>query len=408
MAELRSLQNKIELGLLHPVAGFKTMGLAAGLRKSGRSDFSIVYSETDCAAAGVFTTNQVKAAPVLLDMERLQHNASTIRAIVTNAAVANACTGEQGLRNAHQTAAMAAAALDIEPEQVLVLSTGVIGVQLPMDKIEAGVKLVSETLHPEGWGQTANAMMTTDTRPKAYSFQSPHGYTITGVAKGSGMIAPNMATMLAVIATDAAIPQADLQKALTEANLHSFNRITVDGDTSTNDTVLLLANGAAGVTPPMSEFGAALTEVCQELARMIVLDGEGATTFIEINVNGAKSHEDAHRVANTIGTSSLVKTAFYGADANWGRILAAAGRAGVDLDMNSLSLWFKVRGNNEPPLQVVASGSPLDYDESAATAIFRHDEINVQLDLGLGDASATVWTCDLSHDYVSINANYRT
>lgn len=408
MAELRSLQNKIIIDELHPVEGFKTMGLSAGLRKSGRPDFSIIYSEQDCVAAGVFTTNQVKAAPVLVDMERLQHNPLQIRAVVSNAAIANACTGEQGLHNAYRTAEMAAAALGMLPEQVLVLSTGVIGVQLPMEKIEAGVSLVSETLHPNAWSQTANAIMTTDTRPKAYSIKSKYGYTITGVAKGSGMIAPNMATMLSIIATDATIDQEALQSALQHANQHSFNRITVDGDTSTNDTVLLLANGASGVQADGESFTAELTELCQKLARMIVLDGEGATRFIEINVTGATSREDAHQIANTIGTSALVKTAFYGGDANWGRILAAAGRAGVALDQTRLSLWFKMRESDDEPLQVVSTGTPNDYSEAAATDIFRQDEIEVRLDLGTGTEAATVWTCDLSHGYVSINADYRT
>lgn len=408
MAEFRSLQHKIELGELHIVEGFKTMGLSAGLRKSGRADFSIVYSEADCKAAGVFTTNEVKAAPVLLNMEHLGQDATRIRAVVTNAAIANACTGEQGMQNARRTAELAGAALGIEPQQVLVLSTGVIGVQLPMDKIEAGVSLVSETLHPNGWAQTANAIMTTDTRPKAYSYKSPHGYTITGVAKGSGMIAPNMATMLAIIATDAMIPQDSLQEALRMATQQSFNRITVDGDTSTNDTVLLLANGASQVAPSQQAFVSELLAVCQELSRMIVLDGEGATKFIEINVTGAMTRADAHKIANTIGTSSLVKTAFYGADANWGRILAAAGRAGVPLKMDTLSLWFTTPNAAAEPLQVVKSGTPMNYDEYAATQIFSEDEVQLQLDLGLGQEKATVWTCDLSHDYVSINANYRT
>ena len=408
MAELRSLQNKIIVDELYVVEGFKTMGLSAGLRKSGRPDFSIVFSDHDCVAAGVFTTNQVKAAPVLVDMERLKNNPTKIRAVVTNTATANACTGEQGLHNAYQTADMAAAALGIEPEQVLVLSTGVIGVQLPMDKIEAGISLVSETLHPNAWSQTANSIMTTDTRPKAFSIKSKHGYTITGVAKGSGMIAPNMATMLAIVATDAQIEHTALQTALQTANDQSFNRITVDGDTSTNDTVLLLANGAAGVAPDLEEFTADLTAVCQELARMIVLDGEGATRFIEINVTGAASTGEAHQVANTIATSPLVKTAFYGGDANWGRILMAAGRAGVQIDQTKLSLWFKMRETDNEPLEVVSTGTPNDYSEEEATDIFGQDEIEVRLDLGDGSASSTVWTCDLSYGYVSINANYRT
>ncbi len=406
-----TLQDKIQIGTLHPVTGFMVAGVKSGLRKNGRPDFSIVYSDQDCAAAGVFTTNQVKAAPVLVDMERLAHNPSQIRAVVTNSAVANACTGEEGLANAYRTAELVADALGIEPEQVLVLSTGVIGVQLPMDKMAYGAVTASGVLAPDEWHTAASAIMTTDTRSKAYSLQC-NGYTITGIAKGSGMIAPNMATMLSIISTDAQIEQSKLQQALNTVNGRTFNRISVDGDTSTNDTVLLLANGASGVVvesdAEYQDFVEALSEAAAELAQMIVRDGEGATKFITIEVTGAVDEATAHTVANTIATSPLVKTAFYGQDANWGRIIAAAGRSGVALDSSKLKLWFGSDELADEPLCVFENGQPTDYLEGDAAAMFAQEEILVRLDLASGDAMATVWTCDLSHGYVSINADYRT
>lgn len=395
-----TLQDKIIVADLQHVTGFRAGGVSIGLRKSGRPDFAMIVSDTDCTLAAVFTTNQVKAAPVLYNMERLQHNASRIRAVVTNAANANACTGEQGLMNSRQTAAWVAAELGIEPEQVLVQSTGVIGVQLPMEKFASGIPVAVAALDEGGWAEAAHAIMTTDTRPKAVSRQCA-GYTITAIAKGSGMIAPNMATMLAMIVTDARIPQPALQTALSHVNQVSFNCISVDGDTSTNDTVLLLANGATGVEPDLAAFEAALMEVCTELAHMIVRDGEGATKFITIAVSGAPDDTSAHAIANTIATSPLVKTAFYGSDANWGRIVAAAGRAGVALDPTAFQLWFDA-------LQVVANGTPTGYQEAEAATIFAQEEITVQLVVGAGQGQATVWTCDFSHEYVSINADYRT
>lgn len=395
-----TLQDKIIVADLQHVTGFQAGGVSIGLRKSGRPDFAMIVSDTDCTLAAVFTTNQVKAAPVLYNMERLQHNASRIRAVVTNAANANACTGEQGLMNSRQTAAWVAAELGIEPEQVLVQSTGVIGVQLPMEKFASGIPSAAAALDEGGWAAAAHAIMTTDTRPKAVSRQCS-GYTITAIAKGSGMIAPNMATMLAMIVTDAHISQPTLQTTLSRVNQVSFNCISVDGDTSTNDTVLLLANGASGVEPDLAEFEAALTEVCTELAHMIVRDGEGATKFITITVSDAPDDSSAHAIANTIATSPLVKTAFYGSDANWGRIVAAAGRAGVALDPTAFQLWFDA-------LQVVANGTPTDYQEAEAAAIFAQEEITVHLVVGAGQGQATVWTCDFSHEYVSINADYRT
>ncbi|NDJ85173.1 MAG: bifunctional glutamate N-acetyltransferase/amino-acid acetyltransferase ArgJ [Chloroflexi bacterium] len=411
MEPTTTLQDEIKIGTLYPVGGFRACGVSAGLRKSGRPDLALIVSSRDCAAAGVFTTNQVKAAPVLVDMERLAHDPDTIRAVVTNAANANACTGEEGLHNAERTAKVAAEALGITPEQVLVLSTGVIGVQLPMDRMVNGIPQATGILENNGWLDAATAIMTTDTRPKAASRQLD-GYTITGIAKGSGMIAPNMATMLAILTTDAKIPQPLLQQALRDANSVSFNRISVDGDTSTNDSVLLLANGDSGVQvgggPAYRRFLAALTDICTELAHMIVRDGEGATRFVTVKVSGAPDNLSAHQIANTIGTSPLVKTAIYGGDANWGRVIAAAGRAGVPFDPSRLDLWFSAGSNGQSPLQVVANGTPASYEEEAAAAIFAQREVTILLSVGDGSGVAEVWTCDFSHDYVSINADYRS
>ncbi|MBL1137469.1 MAG: bifunctional glutamate N-acetyltransferase/amino-acid acetyltransferase ArgJ [Chloroflexi bacterium] len=399
------------MGTLHPVGGFKVSGVYAGIRKTNKPDFTIVASDMDCTLAAVFTTNQVKAAPVLLDMQRLAENPTQIRAVITNAGNANACTGEPGLQNAIQTTELAAEMLGCLPEQVLVLSTGVIGVQLPMDKVAYGIENGIAELEEDAWSGAARSIMTTDTRPKGVSKQCG-GYTITAIAKGSGMIAPNMATMLSMIATDAAVPQPLLQRALSAVSAKSFNRISVDGDTSTNDTVLLLANGASGTliteAQGYTEFVAHLTELCTELSQMIVMDGEGATKFIAVHVTGATDDTSAYAVANTIAISPLVKTAFYGGDANWGRIMMAAGRAGVPLDQSKLNLWFAVGKDFSEGLQVVANGTPTDYSEAEASHIFAQQEITVHLDLGLGTSESTVWTCDFSHEYVSINGDYRT
>lgn len=406
-----SLQDKINLDKLHPVKGFTTVGFSAGIRKSGRPDLAIIASAYDCKYAGVFTTNQVKAAPVLLNIERLQNHAGRIRAVVINSGNANACTGPQGMKNAQKMAEITAQELGCHAEQILVLSTGVIGVQLPMDILEAGIPQAVTQLHADHWVETARAIMTTDTRPKGVSHVYD-GYTITGIAKGSGMISPNMATMLAIITTDAAISQSLLQSALYRATNVSFNRISVDGDTSTNDSVLVLANGSSNTVIEKDQgydtFVQHLTEVCTKLAHMIVRDGEGATRFITINVTGAADERSAQTIANTIANSPLVKTAFYGGDANWGRIMMAAGRAGIHFDQSRLSLWFAASELPQSKLQIVAQGVPTNYREEDAAAIFAQQEITVQLDLGIGKAESTVWTCDLSHAYVSINGDYRT
>ncbi len=403
--------------------GFRATAVAAQIKYPDRPDLALIVSEMDCSATAVFTKNQVVAAPVVVDRATLKANNSHIRAVLINSGNANASTGQPGLDNARQSQALVATAVGCAADEVLVMSTGVIGVQLPMERMQAGIAAAAKKIEPEtavnaeardaAGLAVAKAIMTTDTRPKHLAVQValPGGVvTIGGMAKGAGMIHPNMATMLSLITSDAAIAPDMLAGMLKTAVNHSFNRISIDGDTSTNDTVLLLANGASGVTINDHDsavlFGEALTALCAELARMIVKDGEGATKFVEIVVSGAATAVDAHTVANTIATSPLVKTAFAGGDANWGRILAAAGRAGVPFDQYQTELWVGVQQTDE--LQLVSQGTPTNYQEQQAAAIFNQPEFKIRLDLGLGSARDTVWTCDLSHDYVDINADYRT
>jgi glutamate N-acetyltransferase/amino-acid N-acetyltransferase len=385
----------------------------AGLKDSGNKDVALIASSTDCTAAAVFTRNQVVAAPVILDKEVLAKSANRIRGVVANAGNANACTGEQGMVDGRKMQRMAARHIGCEPDQIFILSTGVIGQLMPMDVVEKGIDAAAKEVTPDGGISAAEAIMTTDTRPKHVSVEvSLPGGTVNigGVAKGSGMIHPNMATMLGLVTTDAEIAPSKLQELLGEAVDASFNRISVDGDTSTNDTVIALANGASrvGVDDQASTalFARGLTEVCQHLAKMIVRDGEGATKFVEISVSGAPDEAAAHRIAETIATSPLVKTAFAGSDANWGRILAAAGRAGVVFDQNAVDLWVGNEGPDE--LLLLQGGMPTDYREADAAAIFRRPEIKIHLRLAEGEGETTFWTTDLSHGYVTINADYRT
>ncbi|MFN3979657.1 MAG: bifunctional glutamate N-acetyltransferase/amino-acid acetyltransferase ArgJ [Caldilinea sp.] len=403
------------------VKGFDAGAVAAGIKKNGAPDLALVASRVPCRAAGVFTRNLFPAAPVLYDRQLLAFNPEAIHAVLVNAGCANACTGPEGNANARITAEQTALHLGAHEHSVFVMSTGVIGVQLPMEKLLAGIPKVVEALAPDGWPAAAAAIMTTDTRPKLATRQVALGdatATITGIAKGAGMIHPNMATMLVVIATDAFIAQPLLQQALTTAVNVSFNRISIDGDTSTNDTVLLLANSLAdneeivdAGSSAYTAFSAALTDLCTELAQAIVRDGEGATRFVTVRVRGAATDAEAHQAANTIATSPLVKTAFFGGDANWGRILAAVGRAGVQVDPARCDLFIDGGADattRAGELQLVAGGVPLAYSEAAATAIFAQPEIDVRVELGLGDGAATVWTSDLSYDYVRINGDYRT
>lgn len=385
--------------------GFRAAGVAAGIKKNGGRDVALIVSDRDCNAAAVFTQNKVAAAPVLRGKKQMETHAERIRAVVINAGCANACTGDEGVRNAAETGEIARLELRLpDPAQIFSMSTGVIGVQLPMDKLRRGILEASKSLSPDNLNDAAYAIMTTDTLPKIVTREVVTGagaYRISGIAKGAGMIHPNMATMLSVIVTDAVVGVPRLKLSLREAARVSFNRVSVDGDTSTNDTLLVLANGKSGVKPSAAEFSAALTEVCTELAKMIARDGEGATKFITLKITGAASVRQAEGVGRAIATSPLVKTAFYGEDANWGRIVAAAGYSGEAVEADKLSLWFG-------GVHVFNAGQPTKYDEAAATAAIRPKEIEVRLDLGLGEAEATLWTCDFSHDYVTINGKYRT
>ncbi|MCA9987870.1 MAG: bifunctional glutamate N-acetyltransferase/amino-acid acetyltransferase ArgJ [Anaerolineales bacterium] len=405
----------IENGSVTTPAGFQAAGVAAGIKKKGsdRLDLALVVSDTDCAAAGVFTQNLVVAAPVLVCKETLAESRDRMRAVVVNAGNANACTGEPGLAAAGTMQQVTGIWVGCEPQQVLPMSTGVIGVQLPMDVVSEGIRAAAERLSPTGGETAAHAIMTTDTRPKHQAIEvalSGGKVSLGGMVKGAGMIHPNMATMLGLITTDALIPAGTLQAMLLAAANKSFNCISIDGDTSTNDTVLMLANGASGVSlqnaADEAAFVEALEALCIFLAQAVVRDGEGVTKFVEIRVSGADTETSAHQVANTIATSPLVKTAFAGSDANWGRISAAAGRAGVYFDAHKLALW--ISKDKKHWLQLMASGQPTDYAEADAAEIFAATDIAVHLDLAHGSAAATVWTCDLTHDYVSINADYRT
>jgi glutamate N-acetyltransferase/amino-acid N-acetyltransferase len=400
--------NWLEGGGVDSPQGVRATGLACGIKADGALDLAIVRAEAGFRAAGVFTTNVVRAAPVLHGMDVLARSADHVAGVVINSGCANACTGAQGMEAAIATARHAADKLGAgEGQEYLVMSTGVIGVQLPVEKLARGLGDAVSADWDEGGELAARAIMTTDTVPKHCALQVdlPGGVvTIGGMAKGAGMIHPNMATMLAVITTDAALDPAALQAILARAVGASFNRISVDGDTSTNDTVLLLASGASGLTSAgaaLEAFEAGVLAVCQRLAKAIVRDGEGATKFVAVQVTGARDEREAHRVANTIATSPLVKTAFFGEDANWGRVLAAAGRSGADLDPDRLALWVD-------DLQLVSGGASTGYAEADAAAIMGRAEVTVRLALGLGEVEATVWTCDLSHDYVSINADYRS
>jgi len=405
-----------------PPLGFTFAGVAAGIKKTGARDLALIVSDRPCGAAATFTRNAFPAAPVLYDRALVAENAAGLRAVAINAGCANACTGAAGLTDAAEMAHLAEAALGLPPRSAAVMSTGVIGPRLPMDKIDAGIQQAADALSPDGWDAAAHAIMTTDTRPKT-AFREIGGVRIFGMCKGAGMIHPNMATMLATIVTDAAVEPALLAELLRQAVDVSFNCISVDGDMSTNDTVLLLAKGAANSkleagSSETSAFASALTSLCTDLAQQIVRDGEGATKFITVRVAGAASDADARIAAKAVANSPLVKTAFYGGDANWGRILAAVGYSGALVEPAKADLWIAAgvgaglapaQGDGKrSPLQLVRAGQPLPYSEEAASAIFAGPEITVTVKLGPGDGQATVWTCDLSHDYVSINGHYRT
>lgn len=390
------------------VPGFRSAGIRCGIKKkSGAPDLAVIVSDRPATVAGVFTRNKVQAAPVLFDKKRVRKGLS--RGVVVNSGNANACTGTRGYVDTERTASVVEAALGLEKGDLLVCSTGVIGVPLPVKKIEAAAPDLAASLAPDGFLSSARAMMTTDAFPKTAFKRVRIGgrlVTIGGVAKGAGMICPDMATMLAFLATDADVPARTLRKALNEAVEGSFNSISVDNDSSTNDTVLAFASGASKAekirpgTEAFRKFTAALTHVASELARMIVMDGEGATRLITIDIKGAASGKEAKKGAMTAATSMLVKTAFFGGDPNWGRVVAALGRAGIKINPDKVDMSLN-------GVQVVAKGMDTGAEARAARAI-KAAEVTVDVDLHIGRGSATVWTSDLSYEYVRINSEYRT
>ena len=387
--------------------GFTACGMAAGIKKNGNLDLGLLVSDRPARVAAVFTKNRVQAAPVKLDRERVK--SGTARAVIVNAGNANCANGPQGLADAEAMAAAAARALNVSEAQVLVASTGVIGAPFPIQTVEAAIPALAGGLNPNGVPDLARAIMTTDTRPKTGAREgSADGisYRIVAIAKGAGMIRPDMATMLCFICTDADISLSDLRSALKRSVDGSFNRITIDGDSSTNDTVILMANGASGARietdAHRADFQRLLDDLCMDLARQMVKDGEGVTKVVDLTVCGTRSDEDARAIADTIAHSPLVKTAFFGQDANWGRIIAAAGRAGVFLDPERLDLYFD-------EVQMVKNGTGCGPDaEEKATGVLRKPEFSVTLDLNLGKGTASMLTCDFSLEYVKINADYRS
>lgn len=395
---------------LTPVAGLRLGHAQAGIRKSGRKDVLVIELAEGSSVAGVFTKNRFCAAPVQICREHLL-TGKPIRALVINTGNANAGTGEPGYQNAIKTCDQLASLMGLTREQVLPFSTGVILEPLPVDKLVAALPSAIANLDADNWYNAAESIMTTDTQPKATSKQVTIGgksVTLTGISKGAGMIQPNMATMLGYVATDAKISSALLQELTSQVADVSFNAITIDGDTSTNDSFIVIATGASGVeiTKGVEEFDIfrnALVEISQNLAQMIVRDGEGATKFIEIEIAGGKNPQECRQVAKAIAHSPLVKTAFFASDPNLGRILAAIGYAGIeDLDVSGVQLWL------DDVWVAKNGGRHPDYREEDGQRVMKKAEIKIRADLGRGQASQTIWTCDLSHEYVSINADYRS
>jgi len=388
-------------------SGFKAAGVAAGLKKKGKKDLGLMVSQVPATVAGVFTKNRVKAAPVILDRERIK--TGVCQAIIVNSGNANCCTGEQGIRDAETMASLTASELGISEDLVLVASTGVIGEPLPIEKIDAAIPTLVNSLKSEGIPDLARSIMTTDTVPKMVS---AHGvvdgktFTVTGVAKGAGMIRPDMATMLCFVCTDVKVSSEILKEILVKAVNRSFNRITIDGDTSTNDTVLIMANGLSGAviqSPAQKDiFQKILDEIFLDLAKQLVRDGEGVTKLVEIMVRNAVSDSDARKVADTVANSPLVKTAFFGEDANWGRIAGAVGRAGVQIDPDKIDVYFD-------DVQMVKAGMGQGKTvEAEAAKVLKLPEFTVTIDLNSGSGSGSILTCDFSLDYVRINADYRS
>lgn len=400
----------ITTGCIVAPRGFQAGSTYCGIKIAKDSlDLGIIFSEYPATGAALFTTNQVYAAPVKLSRTIIQKG--RVRAFVINSGNANACTGEQGYKDAEEMVRIAARCLKISGDELLPASTGIIGRPLPMDKIDAGIQAAVNALGgTQAHGNSmARAIMTTDTRQKAIAVRlkiNNKDVTIGGIAKGAGMIAPNLATMLCFLTTDVAMPAMLLNECLRNSAESSFNRITIDGHMSTNDTIAIIANGASGITIPVKNdelriFQQGLDYVTSYLAKAIVLDGEGATKFVQIDVIGARSKNEATRIAKSIADSPLVKTALNGEDPNWGRIVSAAGYAGVGLDMSKITLHI----NN---ILIFANGMPAQCDLNALSASMKNRDILIQLEVGLGDNRDTVWTCDLSHEYVTINAEYHT
>lgn len=395
--------------------GFEAAGAEAAIKYQNRKDMAMVYSKTPCRAAGVFTTNVVKAAPVLWDKEVVESEWEA-QAIVVNSGIANACTGKLGYEYCRETAGAAADALEISPQNVLICSTGVIGMQLPMEKMTEGVRMLAKAIKPgeEAGTDAAKAIMTTDTRNKQVAVKVTIGgkeVTIGGMCKGSGMIHPNMCTMLAFVTTDVNISKKLLQEALSADVQDTFNMVSVDGDTSTNDTLLVLANGQAG-NPEITEKGAdydtfveALHYVNETLAKKIAGDGEGATALFEVKVIHADNKEDAKTLAKSVITSSLTKAALFGHDANWGRILCALGYSGAKFDPEAIELYLE---SSAGKILIFKDGMAADYSEEEATRILSCSEVTALVDMKMGEAEATAWGCDLTYDYVKINADYRS
>lgn len=388
--------------------GFTAAGVKAGIKKSGNLDVAVVYTKTQAVVAGTFTQNKVAAAPVYVSKEVVA--TGTAHAIVANAGCANACTGQQGLDDAHKMAQIAADELGVNANDVIVGSTGVIGVNLPMDKLEAGIKDAVANLSVDGSDNAGRAIITTDTHSKSVTCEFElSGKTVRmgAIAKGSGMIRPNMATMLCYITTDIAIDQALLQKAVSGCVEKSFNMISVDGDMSTNDMVIVLANGEANNTKITEEnadyqiFFDKLMMLCTELAKQIAADGEGASKFLTINVKGAKSFADAKTVGMAIANSPLVKTAFFGEDPNWGRVICAVGYSGADMVPEKTVVKFG-------GITIFANGTGATYDEKALAHVMKEKDIVIDIELNMGQEDATVWSCDLSYEYVKINGEYHT
>ena len=395
--------------------GYEAASTAAGIKYQGRTDMALIYSQVPCVSAGTFTTNVVKAAPVKWDRQIVDSGAG-VQAVVVNSGIANACTGEEGVGYCKETAEAAAKALNIDAAGVLVGSTGVIGMQLPMQKLVDGIQVLAgkKAEGLQSGHDAALAIMTTDTVEKEMAVEIEIGgktVTIGGMSKGSGMIHPNMCTMLAFITTDAAITKEALQKALSEDVEDTYNMISVDGDTSTNDTAILLANGLAGnqeityASPEYETFKEALHMVNETLAKKMAGDGEGATALFEVKVVGAESIKQAKTLAKSVVCSNLTKAAIAGHDANWGRILCAMGYSGVQFDPEKVDLFFESKAGK---LQIIENGVATDYSEEAATKILSEPEITATADIKMGDYSATAWGCDLTHEYININADYRS